>query len=407
MSRVKGAKDGTVITVKFNGKGKALPLNVSPKALMLLSIVGNEYCAGKYLEASTELATKDYDFTTFLIADEVYWHNLKQNDQHNDVEISILKENALRLGDNYFKTNFSAFLAPFDIQTRHNLHILCENKTVNEQIAIINQEAKSLPKKFEIVRWQDWVKSETLSFNYKEKKVVIEQLYQELVPLKNTIEQTASDFAVRHKKEGNENLWRLRSIDYLTEESPAVIILAAALQYNFIIYPGDMIPPFQATKDFINNDNPLNLKDPLNIPWANSDTLINWLQPYFTKSNPKTNSISQTNTSTAVATGQLKPVQVEDLQKNIGFFASKSPEIHQTNKKLSELVERLFKNNPADKRLPENVINTVKEIAPTLFSLSAADRLETIQCMNSLIKALNELPIDDPYNTIPLNPIKK
>ncbi|MBA3535885.1 MAG: hypothetical protein H0T84_04650 [Tatlockia sp.] len=410
MSRVKGPKNGTVTTVKFNGKGKILPSNVSPKALMLLSIVGNEYCTGTYLNVSIELAVKDYDLTTFLIADEVYWHNIKQSDKLNDFEISALKEHALEMGDNYFRANFLAFLAPFDKVTRSFLLTECENKNVNEQIAIINHEAKSLPKKFEIVRWRDWVNTEIFTFNYKENKKAIEQFYQQESFLKNSIELTASDFAARHKKEGNEDLWRMRSIGYLTEESPAVILLATALLYNFIIYPGDMIPPFQATKDYLIlmiNKEPSILRYLFKSPAPDLSIFINWLQPFFRKSHMKLDSISDINASPAVETGQLIPLQLEDLPKNIGFFSPKTPKIQPTSNKLNELIDKLVISMPTDKEpTEEDVITIVKEIAPTIFSLPPAGRLKALLYMNTLMQELNDRPNEDPYNMSPLNPIK-
>src|SRR5437016_5104762 len=133
MGRVKGNKTGPILTVKFNGKG-IVKGSQKTKALMLLSIVGNKYCANEYLQVSTEHATESYDFTTFLIADEVYWHNLKQSDTPTEAEELALKQNALSMGDDYFKANLSAFLAPFNDNTRQKLLSECEGKPVDEQI---------------------------------------------------------------------------------------------------------------------------------------------------------------------------------------------------------------------------------------------------------------------------------
>src|SRR5262249_6778689 len=98
MPKIKGPKDGKHIIASFESKSKSLfPDLRKTKNLVLLSIKNNEYCEGEYLSAIIQQAIQSYGFSTFLIADEVYWHNLKDKDFSNDKEIK-LKEAANLLG---------------------------------------------------------------------------------------------------------------------------------------------------------------------------------------------------------------------------------------------------------------------------------------------------------------------
>lgn len=110
--RVKGPVTGEILYAQFNGpEAKNLINKIGIKSLVLLSIKGNEYCDGDYLGATVLAATRNTakeptkdsaiaatassdvegsaepageNFTTFLVADEVYWHNLKTIDVNKE-----------------------------------------------------------------------------------------------------------------------------------------------------------------------------------------------------------------------------------------------------------------------------------------------------------------------------------
>ncbi|WP_019215328.1 hypothetical protein [Legionella tunisiensis] len=115
------------------------------------------------------------------------------------------------------------------------------------------------------------------------------QLYTAVQELRETIDYTADEFARRHEQDGGYDLWYYRAVGYLTEESPAVMWIGAALGYNFVTYPGDMLNTFQATKDYFVVPSSLSLdtSPPFAIPAEHPNLLVNWMQTYFKRENPK------------------------------------------------------------------------------------------------------------------------
>ncbi len=126
---------------------------------MLLSIVGNEYCEGVYLEAALNYSLQHHHSTTLLIADEVYWHNLKPRSTKKPLSqdrIDQFKQEALALGTQYFERNLQHFLAPLHISAQ-NFNQEHGTKSTSEKIAIINQLAHHAGLNFKILGWQDWI----------------------------------------------------------------------------------------------------------------------------------------------------------------------------------------------------------------------------------------------------------
>lgn len=333
---VKGPKDGKVTQTSFvdsskKGGSKSLfPSLKITKDLVLLSIAGNELCAGEYLQGIVKQAVANHEGTlgpgeqrgktTFLIADEIYWHNLKELDP-KDNDVAALKSQALQLGDRYFTDNIAAFLAPLGL-TAEEFNKEHGEKTVNEKISIINQLAADQGKNFEIVRWRTWVNQD--SANQIERMI---PLYESVEGLNDSISLAVNDFAKRHSDNGDtgsEELWKHRSKDYLTEECPSVMWLAASLEYNFVIYPGEMIPPFGTTKDFFvvkehkaRIENGVNIKETcthseLCIHVKDPRRLVNWLEVHFQKSllaQPKKPEVTESERSDPTPTTPILSVQ--------------------------------------------------------------------------------------------------
>ncbi len=305
MPKIRGPKEGKILTASFDSKNRKdnsksrFSSLTSTKDLVLLSIKGNEYCAGEYLSAIVQHAVathqplpenpNDKGKTTFLIADEIYWHNLKSSSSD---DAGALKKKAIEHGDSYFESNLGAFLAPlgFTIET-FNRDFSCS--TVDEKIATINKLAIEREKNFEIVRWHAWVTQD----NFDKKLGDILPLYYAVEGLKVAIDSSVEEFVKRHANEGdNPDEWRHRSQDYLTEESPAIMLLAATLGYNFIIYPGEILPPFEATKEyFVVDKHVARIQKGMNVKEEcahnkfclhtdKPNRLVNWLEVNFQRS---------------------------------------------------------------------------------------------------------------------------
>jgi len=326
--RVKGIKGGPYVRAQFNGHYEA----PKDKILVLLSIQTNRYCTSEFLEATTKKATEDYNFTTFLIADQIFWHNLKPTIYSSPEEKEELQIKALKLGEEYFKENFKNFLAPFHEVTRQELLKACEGRSVDTQIELINQQAALQAKPFEIVRWQTWIKKNNFTDSQKE----LEKLYQTESSLQKGIQVSAEEFVARRKpKNENEKALLLnQSIGYLTEESPAIM---RAVNYNFIAYPGEIMPCLQAAKDFfvVANTDPENEKKSLAIPVNDPNLVLNWLDIHFRRYNQPENK-----------TQVLKPLNYKIPSANQtlgGHFSFFSPEGNTTvQSKLSPEAQQVY-----------------------------------------------------------------
>lgn len=276
MARVKGSKDGKVIKARFQGQAKSLfPTLKKTKTLVLLSITANEFCTREYLGAMIETASLSFGFTTFLIADEVYWHNLRTTFCAN--EERGLKEKAIALGNSFFEDNLEFFWAGLDI-SKNEIHSIKKHNSVPEKIAALNSIVKDRYN-FEIVCWRDWLNKSPV---YLEREKDIIQCFNEDPSLKKSVELTSNNFAQRHATEINMHDCLIqRSRGYLTEESAGVIWVAAHLGYNFIAYPGEMIKPFKAAKKYfiqniVGGDIFIDSDDP--------QLLVNWLEVIFQRS---------------------------------------------------------------------------------------------------------------------------
>ncbi|WP_115711484.1 hypothetical protein [Legionella sainthelensi] len=344
MPKVRGPRDGKVITASFDGKEKSLfPSLKTTKDLVLLSIRGNEYCTGEYLGAIVQQAVATHQTpvdhsgakgkATFLIADEIYWHNIKQLIS-SEPEVERLKQEAITIGDDYFLINLGSFLTPLNM-TVEQFNEKYPNQSVNEMITIINQLAEEQGKNFEIVRWKTWVAQN----EGQEKINKLMNFYDSVEGLKESVAKTQNDFVKRHGKDGDEELWRLRSHDYLTEESPAVMWLAASLGYNFIIYPGEILPPFEATKEFFvvpkhvprisqgknileeceHNEYSLHTDDPTR--------LVNWLEVNFKRSHPPKQPVVSVESHTHSVDKSLSSLEKPStpVEKKMSFFSPSSP----------------------------------------------------------------------------------
>ncbi|WP_419419775.1 hypothetical protein ACNVED_00265 [Legionella sp. D16C41] len=274
--RVKGPKNNKFIAAKFNGKTKSLFKNSLQEttSLVLLSIKGNEFCQNKYLEAIINQALQSpHKLVTFLIADEIHWHNLK--DEKDPTVEKELKQQANDLGSNYFEDHLQYFLKPLGLSVT-KFNTLYGDLSTSEKIKVINEMAQTNDLGFQIIRWQDWLKHSI----YEKKQLALEKLCQLDSELQSSINLSANEFAKRHEDEADYDLWLTRSKDYLIEETAAVIWLAIALDYNFIIYPGKMPKPFEAMKNYLSHQKNHAIygfpEDDINV-----ELTANWLEVFF------------------------------------------------------------------------------------------------------------------------------
>lgn len=286
MVKIKGSKTGDIINAKFQGQAKSFfPSLKQTKIVVLLSIIGNEFCSKKYLESIIKTSTSNFGFTTFLIADEVYWNNLCNNFSKEE-EIQT-KKIARNLGIDYFNKNLEAFISQLKLED--NIYNKLSTLEIDEKLNIINDAAKQQAN-FEIVFWSDWLKK-CPEYEYKHK--IISSCFNSDASLKKSIEKTALNFANRHQDENNsKDLLFQRSSAYLIEESPAVIWIAASLGYNFIAYPGEIIKPFKTAQDFFIKDSEQIDRNDYCIYTEEPKLLANWLEITFHRSHNKKLSLS-------------------------------------------------------------------------------------------------------------------
>lgn len=368
MTKVRG--HGNITKASFDGRAKSsFPSLKDTSALVLLSIKGNEYCTGEYLGAIVEQAVSTHETTTFLVADELYWHNLKEANVTavNDVsEENHLKTQAAKLGSEYIESNLGYFLSQLnldiDTETFNRDHA---DKTIDEKIDIINKLASQRPNSFQIIRWADWVKNDP---KFIENRDNINALYATEPTLRRSIAETAANFANRHNIGNDKELWNKRSVDYLCEESPAIILIAASLGYNFIIYPGEMPKPFQATKEFFIKDiDTKRENDPANdlILYVEKPHLLaNWLVVNFKRSEES-----------------KKTVQSEVLPMNLELSSEITPQKSQY-RFFSSDISSVNKHKPMQQQ-PE-LAEIFKGITEGIFSLPAS-KDEKIELLNNVV----------------------
>ncbi|MFI4919299.1 MAG: hypothetical protein ACHP65_07065 [Legionellales bacterium] len=290
MPRVKG--NGQIITADIGGDkaGRAIKIKFGNpnqiKTLVLLSIVGNEFCQGDYLKSIITESITTKKNMTFLIADEIYWYNL-QDGSKSEVE---LKQQAVKLGETYFNEQLPYFLAPLEV-TVADFNAQYSGSTTSEKISILNELILTKGLNYNIVGWHEWMNNAPQE--YIVKKMQLKTICASNLELQRSIVEGAEGFAKRHHNHGSEtyNLLKDRSIGYLTEESFGIMCLASLGGYNFIAYPGAIPEAFLITKkllikDMIVEDSDSYLR--VNRP----ENFANLLEIYFNRSHPPKAAVS-------------------------------------------------------------------------------------------------------------------
>lgn len=279
MVKIKGSKDGNILTARFNGHSKSRFASLKQtKALVLISIRGNQYCTGQYLKSIIDTASKEHGFTTFLIADEVSWHNLCTD--FSDKNATPLRRQAIAMGQAFFEDHLEYFVSALNMTMSEFDSAQIAQLPLDKQ-ATLNKLARE-KSNFEVVFWQDWLEK---SMDFELKKDRIMALYETDPELQQSVVDVASDFARRHQSESIPfELVMEQSTRYLIEESPAVMWVAAALDYNFVVYPGDIIQSFESTKKhFVKSQSGDAINDLL-VGGDNTERLVNWLEVSFQRS---------------------------------------------------------------------------------------------------------------------------
>lgn len=308
--KIKGPTKG-VLTAAFDGKAKSVKSVLSrsaitnPSTLVLLSIVGNERCTGDYLQAITEQALQTCGKTLFLIADELYWHNLKGL-TNSESEIRALKEQAISMGSEYITKNLPFFLnaleeriAGFKSDVFIETH---QGTSAPELLTAVNSLAREHDIPFEVITWREWIASADGAFIASQTQIMA--LYESEPELKHHLETTTNAFVKRYQKrpvdltdeamvscaaENKLKLLQKRSRDYLSEESPAIFWLAGKRGINFIAYPGDEMEVFKATSSFLIRSVRGENTHPLSIQVEDPAVFANWLQINFKRKRQVTN----------------------------------------------------------------------------------------------------------------------
>lgn len=311
MPKVRGRGEDTV--AKFDGLAKKENRDnlKKMKCLVLVSIKEKPECTGDFFGATAKTAVEEYGHTTFLIADEAYWHNLTIYYPNESEE--VLKQKAIQLGNEWFINNEKNFLSLLDKSKLQEMNY--ESLPIDKKITLINTLADG---KFKIVRWHEWVSQ--LDCSTKTKAL---SLYDKVEELKKGIEMTAAEFAQRHSKQDKlifEKYFNA-SKNYLLEECFPIMFLGAIMGFNFIAYPGKMSQALESTFHFFVKKNYPNMMNWLHINFKkpkqknDSDAILYELQDLLNNvSNPKAQNFSQ-NKNTFFS-------QYNDFEKKI----SKLPE---------------------------------------------------------------------------------
>ena len=311
--------------------------------LVCLSIKDNRHCEKDDLRAIVNAALLNYKAATFLIGDETHWHNFKLEEVTSEAEQSVLKKRAIALGSDYLQANMPTFLnaikehcPAFNIDEFNEIN---RHSSVQERLNAINKCAKDLCVPFQIVRWREWV--ENPAHQYMTKQADIEALYQSEEILKNTLEESMMDFVRRHKVASmDSSLLKMRSRDYLREETPAIFWIAAKLGIDFIAYPGKKVKLFTATHTFFVNHNSPAEHAALRVHVANPTMVANWLEIKFkVKHENKSTLLAQTLFSSPPKTTAASRELNDELQSQRFFIPDgKKPKIQFI---LDEVDEKL------------------------------------------------------------------
>ena len=291
-NKPKGPANGKLFA-KFDGKAKRDLAGrgiLETSTLVLLSIADNDQCRNEYLQAVIEESIKFNKQSIFLVADELYWHNLKSL-ANNGLEIQSLKDRAINKGSKYLSDNLPAFLSVLEQKIegfqRSWFSTNYQDSSISDQIEALNRIAHDNDIPFQVIRWHEWLANNPAAFSNSASELTgmaeLGRLYDSEKPLSEGINQTMHEFVGRRLAKGvidNEDtalitcpvperklLLETRSRDYLRDESLAIFLIAEKLEINYIAYPKKIMDVFQATKDYF-NINPI---------------FANWLQIGFRK----------------------------------------------------------------------------------------------------------------------------
>ena len=163
MPKVRGKKNGSnVVIASFNSEIRQKLKNLKAfKALLLVSIEGNECCSDDYLQAQIATGISQHQTFTVLIADEIYWHNLRP-EAHCYLETLLVEikgqpEQATELLSSFIPKYFDSLVALLhlgmeyknnflEMNYEEQLEALCDINNLIEQK--LRLEAKALGERF-------------------------------------------------------------------------------------------------------------------------------------------------------------------------------------------------------------------------------------------------------------------
>lgn len=383
----KGSAEGTLIA-SFNGKALASTHRTKSKsttALILLSIQGNEHCQGEYLELITNQALRLHTAVTFLIGDELQWHNLKKETDHSETIVD-LKQEAIALGDQYLTNNLPYFLNAITTEYPEfdKERFILENtgKPISEQIAALNVVGCELGTSFKIMRWQEWINNPAHDFVQKQTDILAQFDIPDTA-LNQSLRASTNEYLKRKKKcglsEEEVSFLKTQSTGYIKEECSAIIWIGAALRINVIAYPGRLMQVFQDTKDTFVLTQEASRAHSLSIGVEAPDAVVNQIEIKFKrKKQPQLTDVgdSQAAKTDIDTTLGISPPSVSGLIKffNSGSNSKKTsasdPVTRRTNKdawsvapskSVTESPSCFFTNQPSTGSVTKSTEEPPKE----------------------------------------------
>ena len=181
---------------------------------ILLISVGQHYHEDEKFAATIDLINRSkFKKCDIMLGDSIQRHNMFTV---HDEPSEIIHKKSIVLGDEWLERN---------------------KKFYNEL---------SMP--YQIFRWDMWLKDP----NYKKYRMVIDELYNNDPVVHQAFQESINEFLSRYTKQFsnfNKETACINCLEYLKEECAIIIPLWSELNYEFLIYPCNMLKAMAAIKE--------------------------------------------------------------------------------------------------------------------------------------------------------------
>ncbi len=211
---------------------KAVVQAFSQSSCVILISVGQLPHESKKLEATLKVINDNFASCAVAVCDSLQRHSLQLGTNLSDMEAYNLSN---KLGEEWIE----------------------RNKIALESISI----------SYDVFRWDEWLNKE----DYQKYQDIIQDSYANDLEFKSAMDITVENFTSRFQKRQQIPLdvqtIKSASLKYLIEECAIIMLMWQSRKYNYIIYPGTILPVLDKThKKFV-------------LP--NHANLLNWIKVDF------------------------------------------------------------------------------------------------------------------------------